>query len=106
MTMSEYLGELVLDTETGLPIIKAASDSTRAQLISKLRRLAPTSTVVRDGSFLKVDLQAAMALRSEGACNSLAWSNEAAGMVDNFAVGYATRGRARRRLLELLQLGV
>lgn len=102
--MSEYLGELILDAETGLPVIKAASNSTRAQLTSKLRQLAPTSKVSRDGSFLKVDLQAAMALRSAGARISLAWSTEAAGMVDNFAVAYATRGRARRRLLELLQL--
>src|SRR5205807_2287522 len=90
----------------GEPVIKAASDSTRAQLASMLRRLAPNSTVSRDGSFLKVDLRAAMALRAEGARISLAWSSEAAGMVDNFAVAYATRGRARRRLLELLQIGV
>ncbi len=103
--MNDYLGELVLDGETGEPVVKAASDSARAQLTSMLRRLVPNSTVSRDGSFLNVDIPAAMALRSEGARISLAWSKEAAGMIDNFAVAYATRGRARRRLQELLETG-
>ncbi|MEP6742629.1 MAG: DEAD/DEAH box helicase, partial [bacterium] len=101
--MAEYLGEVVLDSETGRPLIKPTDVACRGRLTSLLKKLAPNSSIGRDGSLLSLDLHAAVALRSEGDHIPLAWSEEAAGFVDNFAVAYATRGRARRRLFQLQQ---
>jgi SNF2 family DNA or RNA helicase len=104
--MPPYLGEVVLDSETGQPLIKTESAHNRAQLSSLLMKLAPGTKIVRDGNFLSIDPQGAVALRSKASRIPLEWSEDAAGFVDNFAVAYATRGRAQRRLLQLQQQGV
>lgn len=101
--MTEHLGELELDSETGQPLIRTVDVASRQKITSVLRRLAPKSKIVRDGNFIQVDFHAAVALRSERDNIRLAWSDEAAGFVDNFAVAYATRGRARKRLFQLQQ---
>jgi len=101
--MGDYLGKLVLDSETGQPTIKTFDTVGRRRVISALRTLTPNSVINRDGSLIGIDLHAAVALRAKSGDISLAWSEEAAGLVDNFAVAYATRGRARKRLFQLQQ---
>lgn len=104
--MAESLGQVILDPETDQPVVKGTDESGRALLISTLKKLCPKSIVTREGSFLNLNLHAAMTLRAQADRLALDWSEQAAGMVDNFAAAYATRGRARKRLLQLQQEGI
>src|SRR5207247_8394722 len=97
---------VLLDLHTGEPVCKTASTQARTRLASEIKRLAPQVKLKVDGSFLILDLPAAVALRSQRADVRLRWSDDAAGLVDNFASAYANWGRARHRLWQLQQDGI
>lgn len=104
--MIQSLGEISVDHETEQLVCKTLGSEERKRLAALVRTLAPGARIKIDGGFLVFDLSTALALRHKRERIPVRWSEEAAGLVDNFAAGYANLGRARRRIQEIRREGV
>ena len=95
------IAEIGLDSESGLIICKPQSRENRRDVVALLRGLNGGSRYSVDGDHFNLDVTIAVAIREAKDEIAFGWTKEAANFVDRFAEGYATRGLARRRLLEL-----
>lgn len=95
------LGEVKIDGESGQLVCNTPTDEDRRTVLSRIRSLAPNTRGQLDGTQIRLDIKAGLALWEGRKKCLLNWSPEASSLLSNFASGYATRNQARRRLFQL-----